>query len=325
MVAGLRGEETPTVDIPAQAPARFSAPQHTDSRFRWCVNFIVQGGGLDGPSFEPLLREFGDSILIVGDERTLRVHVHTDEPPRARAVFEGHGTVSQVDEADMREQVAERERRLAAGGTSCGVVAVVSGEGLRRLYEDLGATVVAGGPTMNPSTDELLAGIHSVGAKDVLVLPNSPNVVLAAEHAAELSERDARVLDCTSQQAGLVAMVELDPSVPLDENTSRLAGALADTRTGAVAPAARDDAEGRFVRGDAVGFVDGEVIAWGGAGSTLAKTIEALSDGAEIVTIVEGDGAPISIDEVTGFVVEPVESEAHHGGQPHYWWLLAAQ
>ena len=87
MVAGLRGEETPQVDIPEQAPARFSAPQHSDSRFQYCVNFIVQGTDLDGPSFEAPLREIGDSILIVGDRRTLRVHVHTDEPPRARRVL----------------------------------------------------------------------------------------------------------------------------------------------------------------------------------------------------------------------------------------------
>ena len=325
IVAGLRGEETPKVDIPAQAPARLSAPQHTDSRFRYCVNFIVQGNDLDGPSFEPLLHEFGNSILIVGDERTLRVHVHTDDPPRAREVFAGHGTVSQVDEADMREQVAARERRLSDMGTRCGLVAVVSGDGLRNLYEELGATVVNGGSTMNPSTDEVLAGIHSVGAEGVLVLPNSPNVVLAAEHAAGLSDRDAEVLECTSQQAGLVAMVELDPAASLAENAARLTEALAETRTGAVAAAARDDTEGRFVRGDAVGFVNGEVIAWGGAGSTLASTIDALSEGAEIVTIVEGDGAPIPIDEVTAFVADPVEAEAHHGGQPHYWWLLAAQ
>jgi DAK2 domain fusion protein YloV len=325
MVAGLRGEETPQVEIPLQAPARFSAPEHTDSRYRYCVNFIVEGESLDGPSFEPQLRELGDSILVVGDERTLRVHVHTDEPGSAREVFDGHGVVSQVDEADMRAQVAERERRLGDAGTSCGLVAVVSGDGLRQLYEDLGATVVDGGPTMNPSTDELLAGIHSVGAAGVIVLPNSPNVVLAAEHAAELSDRDAKVLDCTSQQAGLVAMVELDPSVPLTENEQRLGEALQETRTGAIAPADRDDPDGRFVRGDAVGFVDGEVIAWGGAGSALAATIGALSDGAEIVTIVEGEGAPIPIAEVTGFVPDSIEAEAHRGGQPIWWWLLASQ
>jgi DAK2 domain fusion protein YloV len=325
MVAGLRGEETPQVDIPEQAPARLSAPQHSDSRFRYCVNFIVEGADLDGSSFEAPLREIGDSILIVGDRRTLRVHVHTDDPPRAREFFAAHGTISQVDEADMREQVAERERRLAAGGDSCGLVAVVSGDGLRQLYEELGATVIDGGPTMNPSTDELLAGIHSVGAEGVLVMPNSPNVVLAAEHAAELSDRDARVLDCTSQQAGLVAMIELDPAATVTVNATRLTEALADTRTGAVAPAARDDAEGRFVRGDAVGFVDGEVMSWGGAGSTLAATIEALTEGAEIITIVEGLAAPIPIDEVTTFAAASVEAEVHRGGQPHYWWLLAAQ
>ena len=189
----------------------------------------------------------------------------------------------------------------------------------------MGATVVDGGPTMNPSTDELLAGIHSVGAEGVVVLPNSPNVVLAAEHAARLSDRDARVLDCTSQQAGLVAIVELDHGADAAENEDRLGEVLADVRTGAVAPAARDDAEGRFVRGDAVGFVDGEVIAWGGAGTTLAATIEALTAAAEIITIVEGESAPIALDDVTALAPDSVEAEAHRGGQPHYWWLLAAQ
>ncbi|MEZ5060925.1 MAG: DAK2 domain-containing protein [Solirubrobacterales bacterium] len=324
MVAGLRGQETPDIEIPEQAPARISAPEHVDSRFRYCVNFIVEGEALDGPGFEASLREIGDSVLIVGDRRTLRVHVHTDEPPLARAVFEGHGEVSQVDEADMRAQIAERERRLAEGAR-CGVVAVVSGEGLRALYEGMGATVVDGGPTMNPSTDELLAGIHAVGAEGVVVLPNSPNEVLAAEHAARLSDRDARVLDCTSQQAGLVAIVELDHGADAAENEDRLGEVLADVRTGAVAPAARDDAEGRFVRGDAVGFVDGEVIAWGGAGTTLAATIEALTAAAEIITIVEGESAPIALDDVTALAPDSVEAEAHRGGQPHYWWLLAAQ
>jgi len=325
MVAGLRGQESPQVEIPEQAPARISAPQHVDSRFRYCVNFIVQGDGLDGPSFEDPLREIGDSVLIVGDRRTLRVHVHTDEPELARDVFAGHGEISQVDEADMREQMAERERRLAVDDDRCGVVAVVSGDGLRALYEEMGAVVVDGGPTMNPSTDEVLAGIHSVGSEGVVVLPNSPNVVLAAEHAAKLSDRDARVLDCTSQQAGLVAIVELDAAADAASNSNRLGEVLDEIRTGAVAPAARDDADGRFVRGDAVGIVEGEVISWGGAGTTLAATIEALTDGAEIITIVEGSNAPIDLDDVTALAPDDVEAEAHRGGQPHYWWLLAAQ
>ena len=225
----------------------------------------------------------------------------------------------------MRAQIAERESRLAAAGSACGVLAVASGDGVRRLYTDLGATVIDGGPTMNPSTDELLAGIHSVGAEGVLVMPNSPNVVLAAERAVELSGRDAHVLDCTSQQAGLAVLVELDPDSPVERNVATLGEALAEVREGAVAPAARDDAQGRFVRGDAVGFVGGEIVAWGGAGSTLSATLRELAEGCEIVTILEGEGAPVPIEEVAALAPPGAEAEVHAGGQPNYWWLLAAQ
>jgi len=324
IVAGLRGEETPQVEIPEQAPARLSAPQHSDSRFRYCVNFIVLGEGLEATEFEPPLREIGDSVLVVGDRRTLRVHVHTDEPSRARAVFAGRGTVSQVDEADMREQMAARARRIGRG-ERCAAVAVVSGAGLSRLYREMGAGVVDGGPTMNPSTDELLAAIHAVDAECVLVLPNSPNVVLAAQHAAELSDRDARVVDCTSQQAGLAALVELEPAADIDANLGRLNEVLAEIRVGAVAPAARDDGDGRFVQGDAVGFVDGEIAVWGGAGSTLAATIAAFAVDAEIITLIEGEGAPIPLEQVETLAPDGVELEVHRGEQPHYWWLLTAQ
>ncbi len=323
-LAGLRGEGN-GIEVAEQAPARLSVPNHIDSRFRFCVNFIVSGTGLDQANFVAELEKLGDSVLVVGDDQTLKVHVHTDEPPLAREVFEGHGVISNVDEADMREQIEAREARLAAGESRTGVLAVASGPGLRRLYEELGADVVDGGPTMNPSTDELLAGIHAVPADHVIVLPNSPNVVMAAERAAELSDRSATVADCTAQQAGLVAMIEFDPASGGDENLARLTEMLAETRVGAVAPAARDDAEGRFVRGDAVGFVDGEVVAWGGAGSTLTATMEALAEDSEIVTIIEGENAPIELGEVTSLAPDGLEVEAHEGGQPAYWWLLAVQ
>jgi hypothetical protein len=96
-------------------------------------------------------------------------------------------------------------------------------------------------------------------------------------------------------------------------------------RTGAIAPAARDDTRGRFVRGDAVGFVDEEIVAWGGAGSTLATVVEKLASNAEIVTVIGGDRAPIPLDELAAHVPKGVELELHDGGQAHYWWLLAAQ
>ena len=270
-----------------------------------------------------MLEELGDSVLVVGDEATLKIHVHTDEPQDAVALFDRAGDVSQLDVADMREQIAERTARLQAG--RCAAVAVVAGRGMRELYEGLGAFVVDGGETFNPSIYDLLAAIHEVPAEEVLVFPNNPNVVMAAERAAELSDKEARVVPCASQQAGVAALVELDPTSSIDVNADRMTEALAGIRAGSVAPAARDDAKGRFVKGDAVGFVGDEIVAWGGAGSTMSETMKHLAEGAEILTVVSGEGAPIALEELAGHAPEGVEVELHEGGQPHYWWLLAAQ
>jgi len=323
VVAGLRGDDSEVPAIAHHEPPRVTRPHHEDSRFRYCTNFIVTGSDLVGREFVPQLEELGDSVLVVGDEATLKVHVHTDEPEAAVALFEGSGGVSQLDVGDMREQIAERRERLRLGRT--GVVAVIAGEGMRALFENLGAHVVDGGETLNPSTYELLAGIHEVAAEEVLVLPNSSNVVMAAERAAELSEKPTRVVGSTSQQAGLLALVEVDPEAPAAENADRLDSALSEIRTGAVAPAARDDAQGRFRRGDAVGFVGEEVVAWGGAGSTLEATIERLGADAELVTVIGGRDAPIPLVEIGSHAPAEIELELQEGGQPHYWWLLAAQ
>jgi DAK2 domain fusion protein YloV len=323
VVAGLRGDLETTPALPHYAPAAHTRPRHEDSRFRYCTNFIVTGKGLDVRSSIPRLEELGDSVLVVGDEATLKVHVHTDEPESAMALFEGSGEVSQLDVGDMREQIAERSARLQAG--RCAAVAVVAGPGVRELYEGLGAFVVDGGETFNPSIYDLLAAIHEVPSEEVLVFPNNPNVVMAAERAAELSDKQARVVDCTSQQAGLAALVELDPDASVEENGERISGALEGIRAGSVAAAARDDSKGRFVAGDAVGFVGDEIVAWGGAGTTVAETMARLGKGAEILTVIGGEGAPIPLSELEGQAPPGVELELHEGGQPHYWWLLASQ
>jgi dihydroxyacetone kinase-like predicted kinase len=202
---------------------------------------------------------------------------------------------------------------------------VAAGAGMRQLYEQLGAYVVEGGSTLNPSTFELLAGIHEVAADEVVVLPNSANVILAAERAAELSEKDVAVVESRWPQAGLVCLVEHDSGSGVEENVQRLRTALDGLRTGAVAPAARDDKQGRFSAGDAVGFVDEQMLAWGTPEATLRSVLEALADGSELVTCVSGDGAPLDEDGVAGLAPAGIEIECHAGGQPHYWWLLAAE
>ena len=214
--------------------------------------------------------------------------------------------------------------RLAAGRT--GVVAVAAGEGLERLFAELGADVVPGGETLNPSTYELLAGIHGVagrgGAGPAQLLQRGDG-----GRARLRALREAGPGGAGAVPAGQPAGAGRARSRRLGRRERRAAGVGAGRRvaTGGVAPAARDDAQGRFKQGDAVGFADGEIVAWGGAGSTLTTTIQHLAEGAEIVTVIAGEGAPIPLSEIDTHVPAGVEIETHEGGQPSWWWLLAAQ
>ncbi len=375
VVAALRGEAPPPLDH--YAPARIHHPEHSSMTYRYCTNFAVTGSDLEPERFAQQLEALGDSVLVVGDAATLKVHLHTDEPERAAAVFAGAGEVSHLDVADMRAQVAEREGRIAAGAprssspadsspsgahslggvgngaptglavggapagsvdgrasigsageaVRCGAVAVVSGAGLHALFAELGVHTIDGGPTLNPSTYELLAAIHEVPAEEVLVLPNSANVVMAAERAAELSDKQVLVVPALSQQAGLAAAVELLMDRPLEQNAQAAREALARLRTGAVAPAARADTQGRFQAGEAVGFLGEEVIAWGEPAATLRAVLAALADGAELLSVLAGEHAPLDPPAVAALLDGELQAELEqrHGGQPAYWWLLAAE
>ncbi len=332
VVAALRGGPVAELDPQAVVDAArpLHQPRHESSRFRYCTNFAVTGTGLESQSFASRLEELGDSVLVVGDDRTLRVHVHTDSPDQAAAMFEAAGEVSRFDVADMREQVAERSARLEGRATAveetvCGAVAVASGTGLRRMFEDLGAVVVDGGSTLNPSTYEILAGIHAAPAREVVVLPNSPNVILAAERAAELSEKTARVVAATAQQTGLAALLAFDPSAPLTENAAAIAERVASVRSGGVAVAARDDAGGRFRAGEALGYADEELVAWGDPGETLVATLRHVAEGGELVTCIAGEAPPLDRTAVDAAVPSGVELDYQEGGQPAWWWLFCAE
>jgi len=359
VVAALRGEDPPQLDH--YAPARITHPHHSSSTYRFCTNFAVTGSGLSPSRFIGPLEELGDSVLVVGDASTLKIHLHSDEPERATALFADAGEVSRLDVADMRVQIAERQDRLAAeaapdgapdgdreprgdargpaAGSSdppaaqqrCGAVAVVNGEGLREMFQELGVHTIDGGPTLNPSTYDLLAGIHDVSAEEVVLLPNSANVIMAAEHAARLSDKQVLVAPTTSQQAGLAAAVALALDRSIEENGQALTAALARVRTGAVAPAARDDAQGRFSRGEAVGFVEDEVLAWGDPRETLQAVLGALAHGEageadpELISVLAGEGAPLGLGALEGMINGGIELELRQGGQAAYWWLLVAE
>ncbi|MET0602139.1 MAG: DAK2 domain-containing protein [Baekduia sp.] len=347
IVAALKGTDAP--ELEHYAPARITHPEHASETYRYCTNFAVTGQGLEASRYVPKLEEIGDSVLVVGDHATLKVHVHTDDPEQATLVFAGAGEVSRLDVADMHAQVVEREARLSAVGSNgngngaaafnggatavadaehqqtCGALAVATGAGLVALFESLGARVLDGGPTLNPSTMEILAGIHDVPAEEVVVLPNSPNVFMAAERAAELSEKVVRVVPSRSQQAGLSAAFALNAERGAGANADAMQAALDAVRTGGVAPAARQDPDGRFAVGDAVGYVGEELVAWGEPRATLEAVLGHLSADAELVTCIEGDGAPLDSAAVAALAPAGVELELEDGGQPSWWWLLAAE
>ncbi len=334
IVAALRGSDPPPLaHHTAPAAPRVTHPHHESSTFRYCTNFAVTGHGLEASKWTTPLETLGDSVLVVGDEVTLKVHVHTDDPELVVALFHDAGEVSRLDVADMHVQVAERTARLSGNGAVsepgrrdlCGAVAVAAGEGLRVLFESLGVRVLDGGQTLNPSTYELLAGIHEVPAEEVVVLPNSANVIMAAERAAELSDKVVYVVPTTSQQAGLAACIELQSGRGAKENAAALREALARLRTGGVAPAAREDPQGRFAVGEAVGFVDESLVAWGDPEATLRTVLGTLADGAELLTCITGEDAPLDDTAVAALVPDGVEVELEAGGQPSWWWLVAAE
>ena len=325
IIGALRGSAPPPIEH--QHAARVTHPEHASTTYRYCTNFAVTGTDLEQRHYVRDLERLGDSVLVVGDQTTLKVHVHTDDPDAATALFDGAGVVSHLDVADMRVQVQQREARLSMNGkvARCGALAVVTGEGMRALFESFGVRTLDGGPTLNPSTYELLAAIHAVDAEQVVVLPNSPNVVMAADRAAALSDKTVSVVGSHSPQAGLAAAVSLDPGRTAARNAKAMEETIERVRTGAVAPAARDDANGRFRQGDAVGFVDDEIVVWGRPRDALRGVLERLAMDAELITCLRGAEAPLDNETVHALAQGDVEFELSDGGQKSYWWLLAAE
>jgi fatty acid kinase len=307
------------------------------SPFRYCTTFMIEGEHLDSDRIESELEPLGDSLLVVGDEAALKVHVHTDEPGRALEVGTNVGVIDRVEIANMHEQTLQREERLLvavpdAPPTASAVVAVSIGDGNRRLFDSLGAArVVEGGQTMNPSTSELLAEVDAVNADEVIILPNNSNVILSAEQAAELASKAVRVLPTGSILAGLAAMVSFSPDRSADENVADMAETLAGVTTGEVTIASRDvEMNGLAVREGAwLGLADGKAVAGGDDFDEVAAAVaeRLLDEPRGILTLLKGADEP-KLDALLELMKErhpDLELDVQAGGQPHYPLLLSAE
>jgi hypothetical protein len=334
LVAVLTGEELP--EAPEQTETLTVDAIHRElSGYRYCTVFVVEGEHLDVDDLEAELAKLGDSLLVVGDESALKVHVHTDDPGRALSLGIARGTIEGVEIANMHLQTQAREERLLRPvpdhAVATSVVAVATGDGNRALFESGGALVVDGRATMNPSTADLLVAIDAAPAQAVVILPNNGNVIMTAEQAAANAGKEVRVVPTRSLQAGLAALVAFDGSLAADENADAMVEAAAAVATGAVTVASRDvQLNGFSVQtGSWLGLQDGEPVTGGEAFDEVAQAVleRLLAEPRGLVTLLTGADAP-GLENLLAYLEErhpDVELEVHEGGQPHYPLLVAAE
>jgi DAK2 domain fusion protein YloV len=337
LTGAVTGEAVPSAPLTI-APVGVEAIHLEPSRYRYCTVFVVEGEALDRDELEARLQPLGDSLVVVGDETALKVHVHTDDPGTALALGTAAGTIEGVEIANMHEQQQRRERRLSlvpSSPTKSGIVAVVAGEGNRRLFESLAGSgairVVEGGQTANPSTAELVEALGELEADEAVILPNNPNVRLAAEHAAERGERPVEVVPTESIPAGLAAALAYDGTRSAAENAAAMAEAAAAVAAGEVTRASRAvSLNGLAIRrGDWLGLADGEPVGGGAdfADVALAVVMRLLEQPKAVLTLLTGDEPPPLDGLLERLEADhpELEVEVHEGGQPHYPLLLGAE
>jgi fatty acid kinase len=334
VAAHLAGEPLPEV-VEARPLAPEAVHQET-SRFRYCAVFVVEGESLDAAALERDLAPLGDSLLVVGDSTALKAHVHTNDPGAALRAGTALGVLERVEIANMHLQTAQRTERLAQSSSQeqrmTEVVAVVAGEGNRRLFESLGtAELVDGGQTMNPSTEELLEAIEKTHSAEAVVLANNENVVLAARQAARLAAKPVQVVASGSIQAGLGAMLVYDSAADAETNAAAMEEAASSVATGEVTVASRalsvdglEIAEGAYL-----GLANGEPIAGGMNFDVVAGSVveRLLGEPRDVLTFITGEEEP-ELGRLLARVAErhpDLELEVHPGGQPNYPLLLSAE
>jgi len=326
IVAALKDGVVPDVQRHTAPREKPRAASHASSTFQYCVNFAVVGEGLDREAFIPELERLGDSLMVVGSRTgsVLRVHVHSNDRAAVEALFEGKGEIRDIEVADMFAQIDARTRRLRDARSL--VLAVVAGDSMKALFElDTSVVVLDGGPSLNPSTEEILDAIHAAPVEEIVLVTGSANVTPAALKAAELSGRLVEVVETGTVQEGLAILHHHYTASSAADNAASLRAALSNVTAGGVAPAEKDDPQGRYSTGDAVGFVEGELVAWGEPEAALAGVLAALPTEVEIVTLLEGSTSPFGSGLKASVQARFPEVELLNVDHPGWWLLLAVE
>jgi len=281
------------------------------------------------------LVQMGDSIVLVGDTRLARVHIHTGQPDEVLRYASSLGQVSSIKVDDMLVQHTSRfANPKSTKTTSTSVVAIVLGDGLKEIFYNAGSElVVDGGPTQNPSTSDIVSAIETVTSSNVIILPNHKNVYPVAIQAAGMTPKEVTVLKTSSAPEGLSALLAYMDDASFENNVSNMEGAWKGVKSGEIALASRSVTAGgiEVKTGDSIGIYRGE-IQWSSAspGETVMNLVVSMLDTAnEIITLFYGDSIEKSDAETLQSALQQrfqdKTVELYYGGQPYAQYIISVE
>lgn len=324
----------------------------SEIEYGYCTEFMVkfekekiEQHPFDEVAFRNELSKHGDSLLVVSDDEIAKVHIHTEFPGNVMTLGQQFGSLINIDIENMREQhtsIVGKKEETPVGKkeetpkekTNYAIVTVAMGEGIKKLFESLGATIVIeGGQTMNPSTQEIADAIKKTNAHNVLILPNNKNIVMAAEQAAEMAEAHTEVVSTTTIPQGISALLAFHPDADLTDNKNEMEQAMELVKTGQVTYAIRDTKIDNIVieKGHFMGIVDSQIKISNKDRVTTAKELlqNMINEDDEILTILYGEDVTkeeaISLKEYVEEHFTDLEVELYDGRQPIYSYIVSVE
>ncbi|HEX78635.1 MAG TPA: DAK2 domain-containing protein [Dehalococcoidia bacterium] len=327
-----------TSNIPL-TPMVFTAPERVaieEIPFGYCTEFMLKGQGLSPDKLRKRLKKKGESLIVVGDDNTIRVHIHTLEPGNVINYVTSLGTMHGVSIRNMDEQHQDflEMQKQRAPATGVAIIAVVPGERLSEVFSSLGTTaVVPGGQTMNPSTKDLLQAAELSASDKVIILPNNKNIVLTAGQVQSLTTKSIKVVPSKTIPQGVAALLAFDYEADFETNVSIMTEALSSVKSIEVTRAVRSTRlNGLSIKKkQAIGFLDGALISVDDKMSDVVYEVmtKAELDKADVITIYYGDEAKEAeaneINETIAAKYPNLQVEVVNGGQPHYEYIISIE
>lgn len=313
-----------------------------DIKFGYCTEFILESDKIDDAGIRDIMLGYGDSLAVVGDEGVIKVHVHTNEPGNVLQEALKYGQLLTIKIENMRMQhenilegVAENaEYEEPVEEKEFAFISTSMGDGLASIFKDFGVDhVIEGGQTMNPSTEDFMKAIDKIHAKNIFILPNNSNIIMAANQAKELSDKNIIVIPTKNIPQAVSALVGFNPEATAEENEANMVEALSYVKSGQVTFAVRDTVmNGIEIReGNIIGIAEKEMIAAGDEVDEVAKKLveKLVDEDSAIITLFYGeDVTEEQAEELRGELEEKFEDidvELYYGGQPLYYYLISVE